>query len=119
MILRIHDLKLFMILGAHAWEQEKPREASLDLAVEYDASKAMAGDLLTDALDYDILARQLKEALEPQRIALIEHLAGKALDIVFRVTPALRAEITVTKPGAMPTAKAVSFTLARSRKEAA
>ena len=90
----------------------------LDLEVEYDASAAISSDLLANALDYDILARQLRETLEPQRIALIEHLAGKVLDIVFRVTPAARAEITVTKPGAIAAARAVSFTLGRERKEA-
>ena len=76
-IIRINDLKVRTIIGAHPWERVNKQELVINITIEYDASKACHSDKLKDALNYESVAAKAIKIAERSRYTLLEKLAGK------------------------------------------
>ena len=113
-IIRINDLKVRTIIGAHPWERINKQELSIHITLEYDASKACRSDQLKDALDYEAVGNKAVQIAERSRHVLLEKLVSKLLAGIMSDPRVQRAYVRVDKPQALPQAGCVSFELASS-----
>ena len=113
--LTIHQLKLSLYLGVHAWEQETLRDIPVNLTLEVDAAQAGHSDDLADTLDYANLCHKLGQALNGQRIALVEALVRRIMDILLQEPRIQRASVEVIKVGAVDVAESIACTLTEAR----
>ena len=119
-LIRIRSLELDVFLGVYAEEQAAPRRAVANIELALDLSRAAVTDDLADTVDYDALARAVRDACSskaahPKRYALVERLAGEIAEICLAFDPRVEsASVTVAKPGAIPSAS-VEVELRRAR----
>jgi D-erythro-7,8-dihydroneopterin triphosphate epimerase len=114
-VIRINDLKVRTIIGAHPWERVNKQEISISITFEYDASKACRSDSLKDALNYEAVAAKVIKIAERSRYALLEKLAGSIIKAVMSDRRVKAAYVRVDKPHALPQAGCVSFGLSACR----
>jgi D-erythro-7,8-dihydroneopterin triphosphate epimerase len=114
-IIRINDLKVRTLIGAHSWEKVNKQELILNITIEYDASKACNSDKLKDALNYDFVAAKAIKITERSHHTLLEKLTSKLLHGIMSDRRVLAAHVRVSKPQALAQANAVSFELSSER----
>ena len=114
-LIRICDLKVRAIIGAHPWERVNKQDLMVNLTIEYDSLKASRSDRLKDALDYEALANKLVKAIEKSRFQLLEKLADVLLKAVMQDKRINTAVIRLDKPHAIGAAKGVSIELSAER----
>lgn len=113
--IRICGLRLEVYLGVREDEQEAPRTAVADIALDLDLSKAARTDDIADTVDYDALSRVLLDHCSPhtrggapRRYALVERLAADVAETCLAFDGRIEAvEVTVGKPGAIADARTV------------
>jgi len=114
-LIKINDLKIRTIIGAHPWERVNKQEIVINITIEYDASKACGSDSLKDALNYEVVAAQVIKIAKRSRYALLERLAGRIVKGVMADRRVQGAYVRVDKPHAIPEARCVSFELSARR----
>ena len=110
-IIRINDLRLRAIIGTHPWERKNKQDLTLNLVIEYDASKASRSDKLKDALDYEAIAIKVTRTIERSRYYLLEKLTARVLGVILADPKVTSASVRVDKPHAIGEARSVSFEL--------
>ncbi len=109
----IQELKVDTVIGVRDWERQVRQTLVLDLELGCDAARAAATDAVEDAVDYDAVRRHAADWVANAGCQLVETVAeGLAAELqsAFGV-PWLR--LRVTKPGAIPGARAVGVTIER------
>ncbi|MBF0571637.1 MAG: dihydroneopterin aldolase [Candidatus Omnitrophica bacterium] len=114
-IIRINDLKVRTIIGAHPWEKVNKQEVVINITIEYDSSKACISDNLKDALNYESVAAKAIKTAQGSRYTLLEKLASKLLTGIMSDKRVQSACVRVDKPHALPEAGCVSFELSSAR----
>jgi D-erythro-7,8-dihydroneopterin triphosphate epimerase len=114
-VIRINDLKIRTIIGAHAWERVNQQELVINIMIECDASKACRSDELKDALNYEAVALKVIKITKRSRFALLERLAGKILKSVMSDRRVQTACVRIDKPQAIPEARCVSVEVGEVR----
>ena len=114
-IIRINDLKVRTLIGANSWEKVNKQELVINIAIEYDASKACLSDKLRDALNYESVAAKAIRTAERSRHSLLEKLASKLLAGIMSDQRVEKAYVRVDKPHALPQARSVAFELSAER----
>ena len=114
-VIRIVDLKVRAIIGAHPWEKINKQELVLNISVEYDAAKASQSDSLKDALNYEALAQKVIKLVERSQYALLEKLIAKVKGLLMADKRIDRIFIRIDKPQAIAQARCVSLELWASR----
>jgi len=114
-LIRINDLKVRVLIGAHSWEKVNKQELIINITIEYDASKACVSDKLKDALNYDSVAAKAVKIAERSHHTLIEKLSSKLLAGIMSDRRVLAAHVRVEKPQALAQARSVSFELSAER----
>ena len=114
-VIRINDLKVRTIIGAHPWEKVNKQELVINITIEYDASQACLSDKLKDALNYESVAAKAIKTAEGRHHTLLEKLASKLLAGVMSDRRVQAAYVRVDKPQALPQAGSVSFELSAER----
>lgn len=109
----IKELTASAVLGVYEWERHIRQRVVVDLALSTDANHAALHDQLTDALDYGKLAIRVTEAIEQSDFQLIESLAEHLSQLIFNEFGVAKLTLTLTKPGAVPNAKAVGVCIER------
>lgn len=115
--IRITGLELFGYHGVYDHEKQNGQRFLVDLAVWIDTENASVSDDLSQTLDYGELVQAVAAEVQGESVDLIEKLAAKVLDVVWRFEEALVAEVTVHKPEApvgFPVTD-ISVTLKRER----
>ena len=115
--IRITGLELFGYHGVYDHEKQHGQRFLVDLAVWIDTDNASVSDDLSQTLDYGELVKAVAAEVKGESVDLIEKLAAKVLDVVWRFEEALAAEVTVHKPEApvgFPVTD-ISVTLKRER----
>ena len=115
--IRITGLELFGYHGVYDHEKQNGQRFLVDLAVWIDTDDASVSDDLSQTLDYGELVKAVAAEVQGESVDLIEKLAAKVLDVVWRFEKALVAEVTVHKPEApvgFPVTD-ISVTLKRER----
>jgi len=115
--IRITGLELFGYHGVYDHEKQNGQRFLIDLTVWIDTENASVSDNLSQTLDYGELVKAVAAEVQGESVDLIEKLAAKVLDVVWRFEKALVAEVTVHKPEApvgFPVTD-ISVTLKRER----
>ncbi|SEP10917.1 dihydroneopterin aldolase [Aquisalimonas asiatica] len=114
-IVFINELRIDTVIGVRDWERRVRQTLVLDLELAADTATAAESDDVGDALDYDAVTRQLTEHVRDMEHALVETLAEDVAMMLrdeFGI-PWLR--LRVTKPGAVPGARAVGVVIERGQ----
>jgi D-erythro-7,8-dihydroneopterin triphosphate epimerase len=112
---RITDLLLRTIIGGNDWERNKKQDVIINIAYDFDASKAVASDAMEDAVDYKKMKRRVIDEVEKSRFRLLEKLTGRVLSVVMEDRRVSRATVTIEKPAALRFAKTVSVEMSGRR----
>ena len=105
----IVDLRVRTIIGTHSWERKNKQELIINISLEYDAQKASRSDKLTDAINYEHIAKSVIKTAENSRCLLLEKLASKIAQ-KFRVYKGLkRVSLSIDKPLALAEARCISY----------
>lgn len=112
----IHKLSVFAILGTKTRERTKKQRLDIDISFEYDAPKAIRLDDLSHAVDYESLAKTIKDEVSRSHFLLAETLADFILSMIMKNPNIKRADVTIHKPKAIKDACGVSIRLYKERK---
>lgn len=85
--------------GANPGERDSAQPFDVDLEFEIDLRDAQASDALDDTVNYAEVHRHLVEIVERESYVLLERLAGRMLDDLFRDARIASATLTIGKPG--------------------
>jgi dihydroneopterin aldolase len=115
----LHNLRIDCIIGVYPHERTTPQPLFLDVEVDYDFGPASRSDAIDDALDYDLLARALKDLAVEREFQLLEAFAEAAAGLCLERFGSVEAvRITVRKPNAVAAADASFVKVARVRRPA-
>ena len=96
----VTGLEVFAYHGCTAREKEEGQVFSIDMELQYDATRAVSDDDLEAAIDYDRLASRAYDIATRERYELIETLAARIGEHIMRTTPASSLLVRVHKPQA-------------------
>lgn len=113
--IRITNLKLRATIGTNDWERDIEQDVTINIALEYDAAKAMKSDNLKYALDYKKLTKKIINHVESSSYFLIEKLASAILEIILEIPNVQKATVRVDKPMALRFADSVSIEISGHR----
>lgn len=117
--LNMADIRLWVRLGCTAEERARPQMVGLDVVIHFASEPAAClSDDLKDTVCYQRVVDVMKQALEAQEFALIEHMAHvahEALRREIRTTSIQAVQISVCKvsPPVPDIHGGVTFTLER------
>ncbi len=115
MLIRIKNLKLRTIIGVNASERKRRQKVVLNIEMDVDGRKAVAGDDIAAAVDYRAATRSALRFAEASRFFLLESLATGVLDLLMRDRRIRSATVEADKPGALRHAESVSVTVSGTR----
>ena len=114
----LKQLEIECIVGVYEHERTKTQPIALDIELEYDFTRPAKSDALSDAIDYDHVAKTVTELLQRRRFRLLETMAEEIAQTLFaeiKQLDTLRLEIR--KPQAVPTAACSFVRIARERRD--
>ena len=109
----IRGLQVEAVIGIHARERRRPQPLLIDVEMQADTAAAAATDDIRHALDYDAVAKRLREFAAASSYQLVESLAeamARLLQEEFAIT---RLHLRLGKPGALPDAKEAGVIIKR------
>ncbi len=93
----LKEVRFHAFHGVMPQERRVGADFLLSLRVGYDFSKAMRTDEVGDTLNYAEVCRIVKEEMDKPS-ALLEHVAGRIADAIFRQFPDVRSiDLELTK----------------------
>jgi dihydroneopterin aldolase len=96
----LRGLRVFGHHGVYADEREQGQDFLFD--VELDVGDRGSSDRLEDAVDYNAVARAVREVSAARNYSLLEALAGAVADELESRFAAERVLVRVTKPAVRP-----------------
>jgi dihydroneopterin aldolase len=109
----IEALCVDTIIGVHDWERGVHQQVLLDLEMACDNRAAAATDAVTDALDYAAVASRLQAFIEASEFRLLETMAEAVCALVMNEFGAPWLRLRLSKPGAVPAARAGGVVIER------
>lgn len=111
----IKGLEASAVIGDYDWEREIQQPLVIDIEMTFDCRAAGRSDDLSDALDYDHVAKYVTTFVERSQFRLLEAL-GEALAQELLGTFALaRVDLSLYKPTAVKNAANVGIVICRHR----
>ena len=112
----LHALRVDCIVGIYEHERNARQPVIVDVEIDYDFAAAAASDAITDAVDYDGVARAITELAERRGFQLIETMAEEtAAMLLAQVPAATRVKLEIRKPDAVPAAACSFVRVERTR----
>lgn len=109
----IEGLAVSTVIGAYDWERAIRQTVVLDLELAWDVAAAASDDALEQALDYAAVSEYAAHFVQHGEYRLVETLA-EHLAAELRHRFSLNwLRLKVTKPGAVPGARAVGVIIER------
>ena len=106
--LHIKNLELELIIGTYPHEREKKQTILLNISMAVDFSSAAASDDLTEALDYDALAKTIRARFEDSSFLLVETLAERIFAFINEIDSVKSLYLSLHKPSAIEKSDGVS-----------
>lgn len=78
-----HDVEVFARHGVDDIEKQYDQRFLISVIADYDASRAMISDDISDAVNYAILLNVVKSTVMTTSFALLERLARHLADVIF------------------------------------
>ncbi len=113
--IQIHDWELNALIGVHPHERTQKQPVVANLDIEYDGSRASQTDRIEDALDYEDLCIRIGKLVSNNDFFLLEKLAARIGEEVFRDKRVERVRIALFKPSALRDTARVSVVFDRRR----
>lgn len=113
----IEGLAVEAVIGIHEWERRNRQSLLLDLTLSFDNRVPAASDSIGDAHDYEAIATRVVAFVSMTRVHLVETLAERCAAMVLEEFGVRKVRLKVTKPGALPGARAVGVVIKRSRQD--
>lgn len=95
-VISIENMEFYAYHGCFKEEQQIGTWFQIDLKMEVDTSFAELSDNLEDTVNYQAVYHTIKREMS-QNSKLLEHLARRILDALFREYPVVSAEVAVRK----------------------
>lgn len=111
----INNLELKTIIGVHDWEKNTPQALLLDIEIETDISGAALSDNIGKTIDYTEIVDLIKKILSAKQFELLESLGEYITAELLRNDMVLQVWLRISKPGAIPEAKAAGIEITRGR----
>lgn len=111
----IDALEAETCIGIYTWERRVRQRVLLDLEMAVDVSRAAAADRIEATLDYQVIAKQVREHVEQAGYGLVESLAESVAGLIRERFQVPWVRVTVRKPGAVTGAAGVGVTIERGR----
>lgn len=112
----IRQLRVPTLIGVHEEERRAQQVVTLDLELAADFSKAVQTDDIQHALDYAHIRKTIITFLDVAEFSLLETLAERIADLLFRDYGVSWLSLTATKaPFDIKDAEAVGVKIERSR----
>ena len=113
----IDELQVTTIIGCMDSERTTKQPLTISLAIQYDMEKAAETDTIDKALNYAELSEDIKTYVEASQHYILESLAQKIFEIVFKYPQALKASLFIYKPNAISYTKRVGLKVSQTRKQ--
>ena len=108
----IEALALETFIGLHAWEKTARQTVIADIEIGIDYSQAADSDDISNSVNYETLANQLRAWAYTNRCELLEKLASNIIQQIGRPHPCVHfVEIKLAKHGVVPHTKSCGVTL--------
>lgn len=98
--IEIKGIEVYAKHGVLESEQVRAQVFRVDVTAYTDVRKASESDDIADALDYSILALEIREVVGSDSYRLIETVASKVSDVVMSHPEVNRSVVTIHKPDA-------------------
>ncbi len=93
-----HDVEVFARHGVDDFEKQNDQRFLISVMADYDASKAMISDNISDAVNYAALLNIVKSTVMTTSFDLLERLARYLADVIFQEFDKIMAlEIIIKK----------------------
>ncbi|NIC04466.1 MULTISPECIES: dihydroneopterin triphosphate 2'-epimerase [Halomonadaceae] len=113
--IRIKNLRLRTFIGIKDEEIHNRQDVVINAVIRYRADKAVAFNLIEQALNYRTISKEVIELVEEGRFLLLERMTREVLDLIMSHEQVLTAQVEIDKPHALRFADSVSITLSASR----
>lgn len=116
-LLRLRGLEFYGRHGTELWEKQNGCRFRVDLELGADFSVSAQSDRLQDTLDYRVIYSRARHVVERESHNLIEKIAGRLVDEMFRTFGVDHVTVRVAKTEARIGGlnQAVEIEIARSR----
>lgn len=109
----LRGLAVDAVVGCRPDERLAPRPVTIDLDIFADLRVPGATDDIVDTVDYDALARRIREVVVSKERALIEAIAEDVAQCCLATTNVRTVTVTVHKPGAVAGCSDIAVTISR------
>jgi 7,8-dihydroneopterin aldolase/epimerase/oxygenase len=115
----LRALKTEAIIGIFDWERQVKQTVILDIEISADIRKAALSDSIDDTLNYKRVAKRVLAFVEESKFHLVETLAEHIAMLILQDFGIAWVRISLSKPGAIRSSRAVGVSLERDRNDLA
>lgn len=108
MFIQLKNIRILAYIGTHDWEKEQKQELILNLKFEFNGERVIKSDEINDTIDYEELNHKIIKEVTHSRYKLIEHLAGKIMNLVMEDDRIREVWLEIDKPDALQHCDSVS-----------
>ncbi|MCC4799054.1 dihydroneopterin aldolase [Enterovibrio norvegicus] len=109
----IEQLEVITTIGVYDWEQQIKQKLVFDIEMGHDNKPAANSDDVAFALDYASVSNAVIEHIEQGRFLLVERVAEEIASLIQQQFSVSWIRVKVSKPGAVPQARAVGVVIER------
>ena len=103
----IEEMKVETNIGVSDWERALPQTLLIDLEMSLPQITSANSDLITDTIDYALVAERIKSITSNHTFKLLEPLAYRIIEILEKEFKAPWMKLKISKPQILPQVKAV------------
>ncbi len=107
--IRIKNLKLRIIIGINPEERIHKQDVLINITAEFDDSKAIQTEDISDTLNYRNLTKSVIDVVERSEFYLLETLVDKVLNLVMSDDRVIRATVEIDKTSVLRYCDSVSL----------
>jgi dihydroneopterin aldolase len=109
----IDALKVETLIGVYEFERKAQQTLYLDLALDFDCLPAGETDELTKALDYDALAKRVRQWSSEQTFELLESFGHQLCQLIHDEFGIAAVSLRINKPAAVEGCAAAGIKIKR------
>lgn len=109
----IEQLAVITTIGVYDWEQQIKQKLVFDIEMAHNNRPAAKSDDVAHALDYEAVSLAIIHLVENGKFLLVERVAEEIATLIQDQFAVPWVRVKVTKPGAIPQARAVGVVIER------
>ena len=115
MLIKLKNLHLKTIIGVYKWEDDVERKILINIELETDHVESMKSDDIKDAIDYDVITKNIKDLVKNNRFKLVEKMVDEILNLIMTDKKIKKCKLEIDKIGAVADLESFSITEIRER----